>query len=223
MAVASSVLAERSCRGNGSSRAAAASRAGATMATTKGGGGVGGVGGGGRGFPLARADAARRGGVVVRAMMSLSSLSSSSSYRPGIGEAGGMMGTSFSATPVEADDVLIHCIIAGLGDVVVVVVVVVVAAAAAAARARPAPHEEEVRPCSGRRSERDDRRDRRRRNTAEYDNGPPSRDGGGRLPIVKVFNVGGYDGSVVTPSPRDHRAQPSAARYWKGRCISRGY
>jgi len=66
---------------------------------------------------------------------------------------------------------------------------------------------------------------------AEYDDGPPSRDGGGRRPIVKVFNVGGYDGSVqvpkpsailfrrtsaialrtaVTPSPRD-RAQPSAA------------
>jgi minichromosome maintenance protein 10 len=67
---------------------------------------------------------------------------------------------------------------------------------------------------------------------AEYDDGPPSRDGGGRLPIFKVFNVGGYDGSVqvpkpsailfrrtsmialhtaATPSPRDHRAQPSAA------------
>ena len=72
-----------------------------------------------------------------------------------------------------------------------------------------------ARPCSGRRSERDDRR----RTTADRQ-------------IVKVFNVRGCDGSVqvpkpsailfrrtstialhkaVTPSPRDHHAQPSAA------------
>ena len=99
--------------------ATAASRAGAMMATTKGGGGVGGVGGGGRGVPPARADAARRGGVVVRATMSLSlSLSSLSSSRPGIGEAGGMTGTSFSATPVKADNVLIHCIFVGLCETI---------------------------------------------------------------------------------------------------------
>jgi len=37
--------------------------------------------------------------------------------------------------------------------------------------------------------------------TAEYDNGPPSRDGGGGLLIVKVFNTGGYDGSVQVFKP----------------------
>ena len=58
-----------------------------------------------------------------------------------------------------------------------------------------------MRPCSGRRSERDDRRDRCRRNTAEYDDGPPSRDGGGQLLIFKVFNVGSYEGSVQVPKP----------------------
>jgi hypothetical protein len=36
---------------------------------------------------------------------------------------------------------------------------------------------------------------------AEYDDGPPSRDCGGQLPIFKVFNVGGYDGSVQVPKP----------------------
>ena len=78
---------------------------------------------------------------------------------------------------------------------------------------------------------------------AEYDNGPPSRDGGGRLPIIKVINVGGYDGSVQVPKPTAILFRPTSTialhmavtpppaiivrspwrRYWKGRCISKSY
>ena len=276
--------------------AAAASRAGATMATTMGGGGVGGVGGvggKGRGVPPARADAARRGGVVVRATMS----SSSSSSRPGIGEAGGMMGTSsslsealsrsgllgpesqpppsrpttFSSTASSSDSAMwssssssssrppppppllalapLHMKKMPNGGGGTTATAATgrnpyskeknrggredsnAIADPAKRRRRSAGNDDDV---LGEALERTKKRTRRSSgpSPAGYDDGPPSRDGGGRLPIVKVFNVGGYDGSVqvpkpsailfrrtstialhtaVTPSPRDHRAQPSAA------------